>query len=69
MFEEPIAFGVDAAPNFVVNTNLNNDGVFDLVTVNADDGETGGSVTALINIQPSRWSAERAQLHGDQGWL
>ncbi|MEE8153777.1 MAG: FG-GAP-like repeat-containing protein [Phycisphaerales bacterium] len=51
VFEEPVAFGVDADPNFVVNTDFNNDGVFDLVTVNADEGKTGGSVTALINIQ------------------
>ncbi len=51
VFEGPIAFGVDADPNFVVNTDFNEDGVFDLVTVNADEGETGGSVTALINIQ------------------
>ena len=51
VFEEPIAFGVDADPNFVVSTDFNGDSVFDLVTVNADDGETGGSVTALINVQ------------------
>ncbi|MEE9130028.1 MAG: hypothetical protein V3T84_08415, partial [Phycisphaerales bacterium] len=51
VFEEPVAFSVDADPNFVVNTDFNDDGVFDLVTVNADEGETGGSVTVLINVQ------------------
>ncbi len=48
VFEDPVAFGVDADPNFIVSADLNNDGIFDLVTVNADDGATPGSVTALL---------------------
>ncbi len=48
VFEDPIPFSVDADPNFVVSADLNDDGAADLVTVNADEGETGGSVTALL---------------------
>ena len=48
VFEDPIAFGVNADPNFVVSADLNNDGIFDLVTVNADEGAGTGSVTALL---------------------
>ena len=51
VFAELVAFSVDADPNFVVGTDFNEDFVFDLVTVNADEGKTGGSVTALINVQ------------------
>ena len=51
VFAGAVAFSVDADPNFVVGTDLNEDFVSDLVTVNADDGKTGGSVTALINVQ------------------
>ena len=49
---EPIAFGVNAEPNFVVSSDLNNDGAADLVTGNTDDDVTGGSVTALISTPP-----------------
>ncbi len=35
--------------NFVVKGLFNNDGLEDLVTVNADDGPTGGSVSVLLN--------------------
>jgi len=48
VFEDPIPFSVDADPNFVLSVDLNDDGVADLVTVNADEGESGGSVTALL---------------------
>jgi hypothetical protein len=48
-FEPPVAFSVEADPNFVVSVDLNNDGLDDLVTVNEDDGKSGGSVTALIS--------------------
>jgi hypothetical protein len=42
--------GSAAAPNFVVDADLNEDGVSDLITVNDDTGtETGGSVTVLIS--------------------
>jgi hypothetical protein len=46
--EDPDAFGVSADPNFVVSADFNDDGLADLVTVNADDGETDGSVTVLL---------------------
>ena len=48
VFEDPIPFSVDADPNFVVSVDLNDDGAADLVTVNADEGVTGGSVTAIL---------------------
>jgi len=43
---------IDAEPGFVISTDLNGDMIGDLVTVNADDGLTGGSVTALITKPP-----------------
>ncbi|MHC4416241.1 MAG: FG-GAP-like repeat-containing protein [Planctomycetota bacterium] len=49
MFDEPRGFGVEADPNFVVTGDLNGDGVFDVVTVNTDDGPSGGSVTVLLS--------------------
>jgi hypothetical protein len=49
LFDPPVAFGVDADPNFVVAADLNGDGLPDLVTANADDAPSGGSVTALVN--------------------
>ncbi|MCH8344172.1 MAG: VCBS repeat-containing protein [Planctomycetes bacterium] len=50
VFEEPIAFSVDADPNFVVSVDLDGDGLSDLVTVNSDiDDPSGGSVTGLVN--------------------
>ena len=53
VFDAPLAFSVEADPNFVVDEDLNLDALNDLVTVNNDtDGETGGSVTALINDPP-----------------
>ena len=50
-FDDPLAFGVDADPNFVVSADFNEDFIQDLVTVNADEGASGGSVTVLINVQ------------------
>ncbi len=53
-FGPPIAFSVGADPNFVVSADFNGDGVFDLVTVNADaDQVTGGSVTVLLASPPA----------------
>jgi hypothetical protein len=49
IFDGPEAFGVDAEPKYVVNADFNNDTLNDLVTVNDDDGPTGGSVTVLLN--------------------
>jgi hypothetical protein len=48
-FDDPVAFSVNADPNFVSNGDFNNDGFSDLVTVNEDDGASGGSVSVLIN--------------------
>jgi hypothetical protein len=45
---DPDAFDVSADPNFVVSADFNDDGLADLVTVNADDGQTDGSVTVLL---------------------
>jgi hypothetical protein len=54
IFDGPTAYSVDAAPNFVVSADFNNDGLIDLVTVNNDDeGPTGGSVTVLLNNPPT----------------
>ena len=52
MFEIPVGFVVDADPNFVANGDFNADTLPDIVTANADDGETGGSVTVLLNDPP-----------------
>jgi len=52
-FDEPVAFSVNADPNFVSSGDFNNDGLPDLVTVNEDDGESGGSVTVLLNNPPA----------------
>ena len=49
VFDPPQAFGVAGDPNFVVTADLDGDGLNDLLTVNADDGPSGGSVSALIN--------------------
>jgi hypothetical protein len=51
-FDDPVAFSVDADPNFVSNADFNADGLSDLVTVNEDQDETGGSVTVLLNNPP-----------------
>ena len=70
VFGEPIAFGIDADPNFVASADFNNDGLIDLVTVNDDDGPTGGSVTVLLNNPPPEASclgitSEQVVCHGD----
>jgi len=54
IFEAPIAFSVgeNADPNFVVSADFNEDGAYDLVTVNDDDTPSGGSVTVLLNDVP-----------------
>ena len=51
-FADPLAFGVDADPNFVVNADVNDDALPDLVTANADEGPSGGSVSVLLNTPP-----------------
>ncbi len=48
-FAAPQALSVDADPNFVLAADMNGDPALDLVTVNADDGKTGGSVSVLLN--------------------
>jgi hypothetical protein len=53
VFDEPVAFSVNANPNFVSNGDFNNDGLPDLVTVNEDEGGSGGSVTVLLNNPPA----------------
>ncbi|MHC5006119.1 MAG: right-handed parallel beta-helix repeat-containing protein, partial [Planctomycetota bacterium] len=42
VFDPPVAFGVNADPNFVVAADLNGDGLPDLLTANTDDGPSGG---------------------------
>jgi hypothetical protein len=51
-FAAPQALSVDADPNFVLAADMNGDPALDLVTVNADDGDTGGSVSVLLNTTP-----------------
>jgi hypothetical protein len=48
----PVAFGVGvgADPNDVVVANINEDVSLDVVTVNADTGSTGGSVSVLLSV-------------------
>jgi hypothetical protein len=48
-FAAPQALSVDADPNFVLAADMNGDPALDLVTVNADDGKSGGSVSVLLN--------------------
>ncbi len=48
VFAEPLSVGVGADANFVAQADFNGDGFADLVTVNADQGQTDGSVTVLI---------------------
>ncbi|MHC5005990.1 MAG: FG-GAP-like repeat-containing protein [Planctomycetota bacterium] len=52
-FDPPVAFSVNADPNFVGNGDFNNDGLPDLVTVNEDEGASGGSVSVLLNNPPA----------------
>ncbi len=52
VFAEPFAVGVSANANFVVQADFNVDSFADLVTVNADTGPTGGSVTVLLSNPP-----------------
>jgi WD40 repeat protein len=51
-FADPMSYSVLADPNFVSGGDFNMDGVSDLVTANADDGGTGGSLTVLIADPP-----------------
>jgi hypothetical protein len=51
-FSAPVGFGVNADPNFVASADFDNDGTFDVVTANSDSGDTGGSVTVLLNSPP-----------------
>jgi hypothetical protein len=52
---EPFAVPVGANANFVLQADFNSDGFDDLVTVNADQGATDGSVTVLLNTPPCPW--------------
>jgi hypothetical protein len=65
VFDPPVSFGVNANPNFVVAADLNGDGLPDLLTANADDGPSGGSVTALVNNPPPPLLPCPADLNGD----
>ena len=47
-FGDPIAFGVDAEPNFVVTADMDGNGADDMITANTDG--MGGSVTTLLNV-------------------
>jgi hypothetical protein len=49
-FDEPIAFSVGADANAVVGGPLDVDERIDVATVNADDGPSGGSLSALLNV-------------------
>jgi hypothetical protein len=49
-FAAPLVFPVDAAPNDITSADMNLDGLTDLITLNEDDGGTGGSVTVLLNV-------------------
>ncbi len=51
-FQLPLEFSVNADPNFVANGDFNADELPDIVTANTDDGQTGGSVTVLLNDPP-----------------
>jgi hypothetical protein len=46
----PVAFGVGAGndPNYVLTADINEDDALDIVTVNASDVPTGGSVSVLL---------------------
>ena len=51
-FGEPESFGVEADPNFVANGPMNDDDIFDVVTVNRDEDPAagpGGSVSVLLS--------------------
>ncbi len=48
-FAAPQPLSVDADPNFVLAADMNGDPALDLVTVNADEGKSGGSVSVLLN--------------------
>ena len=58
-FDPPVAFSVDADPNFVVTADLDQDGAFDLVTVTEDSvsvllGEPAAiSFPASLDIKPA----------------
>ncbi|MHC4786821.1 MAG: right-handed parallel beta-helix repeat-containing protein, partial [Planctomycetota bacterium] len=65
VFDPPVAFGVNADPNFVVAADLNGDGLPDLLTANTDDGPSGGSVTALVNNPTAPPPLCPADLDGD----
>jgi hypothetical protein len=65
VFDPPLAFSVNADPNFVVAADLNGDGLPDLLTANADDGPSGGSVTALVNNPTAPPIPCPADLDGD----
>jgi hypothetical protein len=65
IFDPPVAFGVDADPNFVVAADLNGDGLPDLLTANEDDGPSGGSVSGLVSNPTAPPPPCPADLDGD----
>ena len=57
-FEDADVFGVRGEPKAVGCADLNNDGIPDIVTVNAESGG-GGSLTALVNNSfPCPWDCD-----------
>jgi hypothetical protein len=54
LFDAPVAFGVEADPNYVVSDDFNNDELNDLVTVNSVvTMREAGSVAVLLNSPPT----------------
>ncbi|MCP3904708.1 MAG: hypothetical protein GY715_13865, partial [Planctomycetes bacterium] len=51
-FTLPEAFDALADPNFVATADFDGDGVVDVVTVNNDEGPSGGSVTVFLSVPP-----------------
>jgi hypothetical protein len=49
LFDEAVAYSVQANPNYVVSDVINIDSLADLVTVNEDFVRASGSVTVLLN--------------------
>ena len=58
IFGVPVTIGVEADPNFVATADFNDDDLDDLVTVNDDEGKTGGSVTVLLTEPPCPWDID-----------
>ncbi len=64
VFQSPLAFTVNATPQWVVTGFLNNDGLPDVATSNAD-GPTVGSVAVLLNAPSTLKVPESLVAHFD----